>query len=31
MKNKTGAESWNILKSELDSVINEDISLYLCT
>ena len=22
MKNKTGAESWNILKSELDSVIN---------
>ena len=22
MENKTGAESWNILKSELDSVIN---------
>ena len=22
MKNKTGAESWNILKSELDSVSN---------
>ena len=22
MKNKTGAESWNILKSELESVIN---------
>ena len=22
MKNKTGAESWNILKSELESVVN---------
>ncbi len=22
MKNKTGTESWNILKSELDSVVN---------
>ena len=25
MKNKTGAESWNILKSELDSVISTGI------
>ena len=28
MKNKTGAESWNILKSELDSVINRYICSY---
>ena len=27
MKNKTGAESWNILKSELDSVINRYVSM----
>ena len=27
MKNKTGAESWNILKSELDSVINRYVPM----
>ena len=27
MKNKTGAESWNILKSELESVINRYVPM----
>ena len=27
MKNKTGAERWNILKSELDSVINRYVPM----
>ena len=27
MKNKTGAESWNILKSGLDSVINRYVPM----